>query len=310
MIGLREAAYAPLGHLQACPLVRNARSMRFTMRSRRRGFPGSFFASATSAGPSASASVTSTSVEWEARFARFEPLLCNLSKPIALRYHGHQFDVYNPNLGDGRGFLFAQLRRAGNGAPARPRHEGQRHDAMVARRRRRLTLKGGVREVLATEMLEALGVTTSKSMSLFETGEALVRGDEPSPTRSSVLVRLGHSHIRFGSSSGSRPKATSRGSNVCSSYAIAHYYPAARRGEPTACPISCGGHPRDRRRYGRHHGRRLRPRRTQLRQHEHHRRGFDYGPYRFLPPTTSISSPPTSTIRGSTPTASSRGPSS
>jgi uncharacterized protein YdiU (UPF0061 family) len=55
-----------------------------------------------------------------------------------------------------------------------------------------------MREVLATEMLEALGVDTSRSFSLIETGEALERGDEPSPTRSSVLVRLNHSHIRIG----------------------------------------------------------------------------------------------------------------
>src|ERR1700710_1912325 len=62
----------------------------------------------------------------------------------------------------------------------------------------RLTLKGGVREVLATEMLEALGVNTSRSFSLIETGEELHRGDEPSPTRSAVLVRLSHGHIRIG----------------------------------------------------------------------------------------------------------------
>ena len=55
-----------------------------------------------------------------------------------------------------------------------------------------------MREILATEMLEALGVDTSKSFSLIETGEDLERGDEPSPTRSSVLVRLSHSHIRIG----------------------------------------------------------------------------------------------------------------
>jgi uncharacterized protein YdiU (UPF0061 family) len=61
-----------------------------------------------------------------------------------------------------------------------------------------LTLKGGVREVLAAAMLEALGVPTSRAFSLIETGEALERGDEPSPTRSAVLVRLSHSHIRFG----------------------------------------------------------------------------------------------------------------
>jgi len=42
----------------------------------------------------------------------------------------------------------------------------------------RLTLKGGVREVLATETLEALGVYTSKSFSLFETGEKFFRTDE------------------------------------------------------------------------------------------------------------------------------------
>jgi uncharacterized protein YdiU (UPF0061 family) len=48
-------------------------------------------------------------------------------------------------------------------------------------------------------MLEALGVTTSRTFSLVETGEQLVRGDEPSPTRSAVLVRMSHGHIRIGS---------------------------------------------------------------------------------------------------------------
>jgi uncharacterized protein YdiU (UPF0061 family) len=38
-----------------------------------------------------------------------------------------------------------------------------------------------VREILATEMLEALNVPTSRTLSLIETGEALHRGDEPSP---------------------------------------------------------------------------------------------------------------------------------
>ena len=63
----------------------------------------------------------------------------------------------------------------------------------------RLTLKGAVREILATEMLEALGVNTSKTFSVIETGEQLQRNDEPSPTRSAVMVRLSHGHIRIGS---------------------------------------------------------------------------------------------------------------
>ena len=63
----------------------------------------------------------------------------------------------------------------------------------------RLTLKGAVREIMATERLDALGVNTSKTFSVIETGEPLERHDEPSPTRSAVLVRLSHGHIRIGS---------------------------------------------------------------------------------------------------------------
>lgn len=43
-----------------------------------------------------------------------------------------------------------------------------------------------------------MGVRTSRTLSLIETGEQLWRGDEPSPTRSSVMVRFSRSHIRFG----------------------------------------------------------------------------------------------------------------
>ncbi len=138
------------------------------------------------------------SAAWTRHFARFEPLPANLSRPLALRYHGHQFMSYNPGLGDGRGFLFAQL-RAPDGRLLDLGTKGSGTTPWSRGGDGRLTLKGGVRELLATELLEALGVTTSKSFSLVETGEELDRYDEPSPTRASVLVRLSHGHIRFGS---------------------------------------------------------------------------------------------------------------
>lgn len=134
---------------------------------------------------------------WLRHLAGFEPLPDNLDRPLALRYHGHQFRHYNPRLGDGRGFLYAQVR----GHDGRLLDLGTKGSGTTPWSRGgdgRLTLKGGVREVLATELLEALGVHTSKSLSLVETGESLVRGDEPSPTRSSVLVRLSHGHVRVG----------------------------------------------------------------------------------------------------------------
>src|SRR5206468_8151249 len=127
----------------------------------------------------------------------FEPLPDNLREPLALRYHGHQFRVYNPEIGDGRGFLFAQM-RSGDGRLLDLGTKGSGRTPWSRFGDGRLTLKGGVREVLAAEMLEALGVPTSRAFSLIETGEALTRGDEPSPTRSAVLTRLSWSHIRFG----------------------------------------------------------------------------------------------------------------
>lgn len=162
--------------------------------------------------------------EWEAHFARFEPLPGNLPKPLALRYHGHQFDVYNPYLGDGRGFLFAQLEDdAGRLLDLGTKGSGRTPWSRGGDGR--LTLKGGVREVLATEMLEALAVPTSRSFSLFETGEALMRGDEPSPTRSSVLVRLSHSHIRFGTFQRLAHHRDVPMQERLLAYCITHYYP-------------------------------------------------------------------------------------
>jgi uncharacterized protein YdiU (UPF0061 family) len=167
--------------------------------------------------------------EWEAHFARFEPLPENLPRPLALRYHGHQFDVYNPHLGDGRGFLYAQL----EDGEARLLDLGTKGSGTTPWSRGgdgRLTLKGGVREVLATEMLEALGVSTSKSLSLYETGEMLMRGDEPSPTRSSVLVRLSHSHLRFGTFQRFYYLDEHQALDSLLDYSIANYFPALAGG--------------------------------------------------------------------------------
>ena len=47
--------------------------------------------------------------EWLSHFGRFVPFTGSFETPLALCYHGHQFGHYNPDLGDGRGFLFAQF---------------------------------------------------------------------------------------------------------------------------------------------------------------------------------------------------------
>ncbi len=172
-----------------------------------------------------------TDGQWIAHFGRLEPLPDNLDPPLAMRYHGHQFRVYNPDIGDGRGFLFAQLRDH----EARLMDLGTKGSGQTPYSRTadgRLTLKGAVREILATELLEALGVHTSKTFSVVETGEELMRSDEPSPTRSAVLVRLNHSHIRIGTFQRAAYEGNAAMIRALVDYALTHLLEPAGEREP------------------------------------------------------------------------------
>lgn len=171
--------------------------------------------------------------QWLSHFGRFDPLPDNIDPPLALRYHGHQFRNYNPDIGDGRGFLFAQLRD----------HESRLMDLATKGSGTtpwsragdgRLTLKGGVREILATEMLEALGVNTSKTFALVETGESLERGDEPSPTRSAVMTRLSHSHIRYGTFQRIAAEQNEEQMQALAEYCLLHYFDGQQTGNAAA----------------------------------------------------------------------------
>jgi uncharacterized protein YdiU (UPF0061 family) len=176
---------------------------------------------------------TLSDAEWIGHFGRFRPLSESMPDPLALRYHGHQFRSYNPQIGDGRGFLFAQLRDgAGRLLDLGTKGSGQTPYSRFGDGR--LTLKGGMREILATEMLEALGVNTSKTFSLIETGEALQRNDEPSPTRSAVMVRLSHSHIRIGTFQRAAYFDDKALLEKLTDYALTRLYGETPRGNPPA----------------------------------------------------------------------------
>ena len=161
--------------------------------------------------------------EWIAHFGAFQPMQGNFPEPLALCYHGHQFGHYNPDLGDGRGFLFAQM-QANDGRILDLGTKGSGQTPFSRTADGRLTLKGAVREILATELLTALGVNTSKTFSVIETGEALQRNDEPSPTRSAVMVRLSHSHIRIGSFQRLNYLDDAEGLEMLVRHVARHYY--------------------------------------------------------------------------------------
>lgn len=223
-----------------------------------------------------------SSEELKSRFWAFERKPEHLPTPLALRYHGHQFLSYNPDLGDGRGFTFAQFDRDGVLHEFGTKGSGQTPWSRSGDGR--LTLKGAVREALCTEMLETLGVDTSKTVCIFETGESLERHDEPSPTRAAVLTRLSRGHVRIGSFQ--RPAAEGKPQNILKlrDYALAAFFRGEGLGAKDAtevffrrvterCADLCASYMAS----GFVHG--------VLNTDNINITGesFDYGPYRFLP---------------------------
>lgn len=167
-----------------------------------------------------------TEREWRAVFWAFARLPDNLEDSLALRYHGHRFQAYHPGPGDTRGFLHAQLRDPVEGHLLDLSALGSGRTPSSRQGDGRLSLREGVREVLAGELLHAAGAPTSRVLSLFETGEALQRDDEPSPAPSSVLVRCCHGHIRFGTFERLASRRDRVGMTRLMDYCVEHFFPA------------------------------------------------------------------------------------
>lgn len=114
--------------------------------------------------------------------------------PLAQKYTGHQFGYYNPELGDGRGVLLGQVKDKNNqywdlhlkGCGRTP--YSRRGDG-------RAVLRSAVREYLIGEALDALGIPTTRCLSICSSTEGVQRETiEPRAT----YIRVAKTHIRFG----------------------------------------------------------------------------------------------------------------
>ena len=114
--------------------------------------------------------------------------------PLAMKYAGHQFGMYNPDLGDGRGLLYGELRTL----------HGQYYDlhlkgaGLTPYSRMgdgRAVLRSSIREYLCSEAMAGLGIATTRAL-------ALVGSDTPvrreTMETGAMLARVAQTHIRFG----------------------------------------------------------------------------------------------------------------
>ncbi len=115
--------------------------------------------------------------------------------PLAMAYAGHQFGTYNPQLGDGRGLLLAQIRDS-NHRSWDIHLKGAGRTPYSRLGDGRAVLRSSIREYLGSEALYHLGIPTTRALALFGSNTPVQRETEEN---AALLVRVAQSHVRFGS---------------------------------------------------------------------------------------------------------------
>lgn len=114
--------------------------------------------------------------------------------PVAMKYTGHQFGMYNPDLGDGRGLLLWETL-----GPDGRRWDWHLKGAGMTPYSRfgdgRAVLRSTIREYLCSEAMHALGIPTTRALFMVSAKDPVRR---ESIETAAALVRVAGSHIRFG----------------------------------------------------------------------------------------------------------------
>lgn len=116
-------------------------------------------------------------------------------------YGGHQFGHWAGQLGDGRALLLGEA--AGrDGRRWEIQLKGAGPTPYSRRADGRAVLRSSLREYVASEAMHALGVPTTRALSLVATGDDVVRdllySGDPKPEPGAIVCRVAPSFLRFG----------------------------------------------------------------------------------------------------------------
>ncbi|MEE9239032.1 MAG: YdiU family protein, partial [Thermodesulfobacteriota bacterium] len=117
------------------------------------------------------------------------------SDPLAMYYTGHQFGVYNPDIGDGRAILLGEVRNSVDEKwDIHLKGSGRTHYSRIFDGR--AVLRSTIREYLCSEAIHALGIPTTRALCIIGSDEKVER--ETTET-GAMMLRMAETHVRFGS---------------------------------------------------------------------------------------------------------------
>ncbi|MGB5803597.1 MAG: protein adenylyltransferase SelO family protein, partial [Vibrio anguillarum] len=107
-------------------------------------------------------------------------------KPLAMKYAGHQFGIYNPDLGDGRGLLLAEIEsKTGEVYDLHLKGAGLTPYSRMGDGR--AVLRSTIREYLCSEAMAGLGIATTRALAMMSSDTPVYREKQE---RGALLVRV------------------------------------------------------------------------------------------------------------------------
>src|SRR6516165_2886872 len=145
------------------------------------------------------------------------------SEPLAMAYAGHQFGGFVPQLGDGRAILLGEVIDR-DGTRRDIQLKGSGPTPFSRQGDGRAALGPVLREYLVSEAMAALGIPTTRSLTVVTTGEAVSR---ETPLPGAVLTRVASSHIRVGTFQFFAAQGDLDAIRRLADHVIARHYPEA-----------------------------------------------------------------------------------
>lgn len=151
------------------------------------------------------------------------------SQPYASVYSGHQFGVWAGQLGDGRAIMLGELQDGSDPAlgwelqlkGAGPTPYSRRGDG-------RAVLRSSIREFLCSEAMHALGIPTTRALSLTSSPAPVYREEVET---AAVVCRAAPSLIRFGHFEHFAARDQQAELRQLADYVIDRYYPDCRNAD-------------------------------------------------------------------------------
>lgn len=148
--------------------------------------------------------------------------------PYAQCYSGHQFGSFAGQLGDGRAITLGEFVNA-SGQRWELQLKGAGKTPYSRTADGRAVLRSSVREFLCSEAMHALGVPTTRALSLVSTGAGVVRdmfySGDPKFESGAVCSRMAPTFLRVGSFENPASAGEIERLQATADYAIEHHFP-------------------------------------------------------------------------------------